>query len=65
MEHPTLRLPWNHELTTNSEAKDGWTMKQLEKMCKRKHKAWLAACKRVSNLAVICHMPSTSQTAAV
>jgi hypothetical protein len=47
MEQPTLRLPWNHTLTTNAEAKEGWSMKQLERMSKKKKKAWLEACKQV------------------
>jgi hypothetical protein len=47
MEHPTLRLPWNRDLTTNEEAKDGWSMRQLERMSKKKEQAWRAACKRV------------------
>jgi hypothetical protein len=47
MEHPTLRLPWNRDLTTNEEAKDGWSMRQLERMSKNKEQAWRAACKRV------------------
>lgn len=47
MEHPTLRLPWHRDLTTNEEAKDGWSMRQLERMSKKKEAAWKAACKRV------------------
>lgn len=47
METPTLRLPWNHTLTTNEEAKEGWSMKQLERMSNKKKEAWLKACKQV------------------
>lgn len=47
METPTLRLPWNRTLTTNEEAKEGWSMKQLERMSIKKKEAWLKACKQV------------------
>lgn len=47
METPTLRLPWNRTLTTNEEAKEGWSMKQLECMSNKKKEAWLKACKQV------------------
>lgn len=50
MSHPTLRLPWNRTLTTNEEAKEGWSMKQLERMSKKKTAAWQLACKQVCNL---------------
>ena len=53
MEHPTLRLPWNRDLTTNEEAKEGWSMRQLERMSKKKEAAWKAACKRVSALSAL------------
>jgi serine/threonine protein kinase len=40
MELPTGRLPWNDVLTTNEEARDGWTIKQLQRMRDKKAAAW-------------------------
>lgn len=47
MECPNLRLPWNRDLTTNSEAKAGWSTRQLQAMSVKKHTAWQAACDQV------------------
>lgn len=47
MHSPTLRLPWNNTLTTNAEAKDGWSMAALERMCKKKRAAWAKWCHQV------------------